>query len=187
MMNKGLELIEAFHLFPVTAGQLDCIIHPQSIVHCLVTYRDGSVLAQMSPPDMRTPISLALGWPQRMPTPVGALDLVKAGQLTFEAPDAIRFPALRVAREALERGQSAPCVLNAANEVAVAAFLAHRIGFLDIAGLAERALEDAERRGLIGDVTTLEGVLTLDQEARRLTEALIKARSSASLETSVLR
>ncbi len=182
MMNKGLELIEAYHLFPVEADQLDCVIHQQSIVHCLVTYKDGSVLAQMSQPDMRTPISLALAWPTRMATPVGALNLVTAGPLTFEAPDAIRFPALRVAREALERGQTAPAVLNAANEIAVAAFLQRRIGFLDIAALVQDALEAADQRGLICTVSTLDDVLNVDQESRGLTQALIEARSKAGLE-----
>ncbi|MEQ1578464.1 MAG: 1-deoxy-D-xylulose-5-phosphate reductoisomerase, partial [Hyphomicrobium sp.] len=141
LMNKGLELIEAYHLFPVDAHQLDTVVHPQSLVHCLVTYKDGSVLAQLARPDMRAPISLALAWPRRMVTPVGALDLVAAGTLTFEAPDETRFPALRIAREALTRGETAPAVLNAANEVAVAAFLAKRIGFLDIAAISEATLE----------------------------------------------
>ena len=178
LMNKGLELIEAYHLFPVAAHQLDTVVHPQSLVHCLVTYKDGSVLAQLGPPDMRTPISLALAWPRRMQTPVGALDLVKAGSLTFEAPDEVRFPALRVAREALHRGQTAPAVLNAANEVAVAAFLERRIGFLDIAALAEAALEAAEKRGFITEASTLDDILTVDSHARGLTRALIEARST---------
>jgi 1-deoxy-D-xylulose-5-phosphate reductoisomerase len=173
LMNKGLELIEAYHLFPVEADQLDTVVHPQSLVHCLVTYKDGSVLAQLGAPDMRTPISLALAWPKRMATPVGKLDLVKAGSLTFEAPDPIRFPALRVAREALVRGQTAPAVLNAANEIAVAAFLEKRIGFLDIAALAEKTLEVAEARGLIIEAATLEDVLGIDAEARALARGLI--------------
>ena len=173
LMNKGLELIEAFHLFPVEADQLDTIVHPQSLVHCLVTYKDGSVLAQLGPPDMRTPISLALAWPHRMATPVGSLDLVQVGQLTFEAPDEVRFPALRVAREALRRGQSAPAVLNAANEIAVAAFLDRRIGFLDIAKLSEATLNAAEARGLVAAVSTLEGVLNVDREARVLARSLM--------------
>ena len=122
-MNKGLELIEAYHLFPVEPDQLDVVVHPQSIVHCLVALTDGSVLAQLGSPDMRTPIALALAWPARMTTPVPRLDLVKLGSLTFEAPDEDRFPALRLAREALKRGGGAPAVLNAANEIAVEAFL----------------------------------------------------------------
>ena len=129
MMNKGLELIEAYHLFPVEVSQLGVIVHPQSIIHCLVGYTDGSVIAQLSFPDMRTPIALALSWPARMVTPTERLDLLKLGTLSFEAPDETRFPALRVAREALRTGGSAPAVLNAANEVAVEAFLKRRIGF----------------------------------------------------------
>lgn len=177
LMNKGLELIEAYHLFPVEPHQLDTIVHPQSLVHCLVFYKDGSVLAQLGPPDMRTPISLALAWPRRMATPVGQLDLVRAGSLTFEAPDDVRFPALRVAREALQRGETAPAVLNAANEVAVAAFLDRRIGFLDIAALAEATLEAAEARGLITAAATLDDVIMIDGEARTMTRSLIAAKS----------
>ncbi len=179
LMNKGLELIEAFHLFPVDAHQLDTVVHPQSLVHCLVTYKDGSVLAQLGPPDMRTPISLALAWPKRMATPVGQLDLVKAGSLTFEAPDPVRFPALRVAREAMERGQTAPAVLNAANEIAVAAFLDRRIGFLEIATVVEAALERAEARGLIAAASTLEDILAIDKESRALARALIDERPAS--------
>jgi len=177
LMNKGLELIEAFHLFPVEAHQLDAVIHPQSLVHCLVTYKDGSVLAQLGPPDMRTPISLALAWPQRMATPVGTLDLVKAGSLTFEAPDPVRFPALRVAREALERGQTAPAVLNAANEIGVAAFLDKRIGFLEIAALVEDVLQASEARGLIARAETLQDIVAVDTAARGLALDLIIRRS----------
>src|SRR5690606_12216385 len=137
LMNKGLELIEAFHLFPVSADALDCVVHPQSVVHCLVSYVDGSVLAQMAPPDMRTPIAVALAWPKRMAAPTEKLDLARLGSLTFEAPDEARFPALRVARAALRRGVTAPAVLNAANEIAVKAFLGGRLKFLAIAELVE--------------------------------------------------
>ena len=179
LMNKGLELIEAFHLFPVEADQLDTVVHPQSLVHCLVTYKDGSVLAQLGPPDMRTPISLALAWPKRMVTPVGQLDLVRAGSLTFEAPDEVRFPALRVAREALKRGATAPAILNAANEVAVAAFLERRIGFLDIAAIAEETLAAAEARGHIQEAATLEDVLATDHEGRVLARSLLERYSVA--------
>src|SRR6185295_10125916 len=155
LMNKGLELIEAYHLFPVTAAQLGVVIHPQSIVHCLVSYTDGSVLAQMSCPDMRTPIALALSWPQRMCAPTPRLDLAAVGNLTFEAPDPTRFPALTIARGALVSGGTAPAILSAANEVAVEAFLARRIGFLDIARNAADTLEAAHKRGLIGAADSL--------------------------------
>jgi 1-deoxy-D-xylulose-5-phosphate reductoisomerase len=168
LMNKGLELIEALHLFPVTAEQLDCVVHPQSIVHCLVSYTDGSVMAQMAPPDMRTPIAVALAWPHRMAAPTEKLDLTRLGSLTFEAPDEVRFPALRVAKAALRRGETAPAVLNAANEVAVAAFLAGRLKFPDIASLVEDELEAAERRGAICKAGCLDDILAIDTEARRL-------------------
>jgi 1-deoxy-D-xylulose-5-phosphate reductoisomerase len=168
LMNKGLELIEAFHLFPVSADQLDCVVHPQSIVHCLVSYTDGSVLAQMSPPDMRTPIAVALAWPARMASPTEKLDLARLGSLTFEAPDEVRFPALRVAKAALKRGETAPAVLNAANEIAVAAFLARRLKFLDIPALVEDTIETAEKLGTIRRANGLEDVLAVDAEARRL-------------------
>ena len=128
LMNKGLELIEAHHLFALGPDQLDVLIHPQSIVHCLVSYRDGSVLAQLSCPDMRTPIAYSLAWPERMHVPTERLDLAKLGTLSFEPPDEARFPALRVAKAALAAGGGATTVLNAANEVAVEAFFAGRIG-----------------------------------------------------------
>ena len=166
LMNKGLELIEAYHLFPVEPAQITIVVHPQSIVHCLVAFRDGSVLAQLAPPDMRTPIAVALSWPARIATPVERLDLARLGTLTFEPPDEGRFPALSLARAALDRGGSAPAVLNAGNEVAVAAFLEGRIGFLDIAETVARTLETAEGRGLFRPQTTLEGVLEVDREAR---------------------
>lgn len=175
LMNKGLELIEAVHLFPVTADQLGVLVHPQSIVHCLVSYTDGAVLAQLGPPDMRAPIALALAWPARMSTPVERLDLAKLGSLTFEVPDETRFPALRIARGALQRGGTAPAVLNAANEVAVAAFLDRRIGFLDIASSVERCLESAEARGLVRTAVTLDDVLDVDREARLFAETAIRA------------
>ena len=149
LMNKGLELIEAYHLFPVDHSAISAVIHPQSIVHCLVMYKDGSVLAQMAPPDMRTPIAVALAWPGRMSAPTERLDLVRLGTLTFEAPDETRFPALRLAREAMERGDTAPAFLNAANEEAVAAFLGRKIGFCDIARTVEAVLGIACRDGAI--------------------------------------
>ncbi|MFP3920234.1 MAG: 1-deoxy-D-xylulose-5-phosphate reductoisomerase [Dichotomicrobium sp.] len=173
LMNKGLELIEAFYLFPVERQQLGVVVHPQSIVHCLVEYCDGSVLAQMGAPDMRTPIAYALAWPERMSAPTERLDLARIGQLTFEAPDETRFPALRIAREALDAGGSAPTVLNAANEIAVAAFLEKRIGFMAIAELIERTLERAAATAGTGALRGLEDVIAADREARRLASALL--------------
>lgn len=174
MMNKGLELIEALHLFQVPHPQLDIVVHPQSVVHCLVVYTDGSVLAQLAPPDMRAPISYALAWPERMATPVERLDLVKLGTLTFEAPDEDRFPALRVAREAMARGGAAPCIMNAANEEAVAAFLEKRIGFLDIAAKVAATIEAADARGMIRTLSTLDDVLAADNESRKLAQSLLR-------------
>ena len=168
LMNKGLELIEAFHLFPVGVDQLDCVVHPQSIVHCLVSYTDGSVLAQMAPPDMRTPIAVALAWPRRMAAPTQKLNLTHLGSLTFEAPDEARFPALRVAKAALQRGQTAPAVLNAANEIAVEAFLARRLKFTSIPALVEDALNTAEKQGSICPAGNLDDILAIDLDARRL-------------------
>jgi 1-deoxy-D-xylulose-5-phosphate reductoisomerase len=171
LMNKGLELLEAHHLFALPPAKLDIVIHPQSIVHCLVHLSDGSVLAQMSCPDMRTPIAYSLAWPERMYAPTKRLDLASLGALSFEAPDAERFPALRLARKALEAGGSAGTVLNAANEVAVEAYLAGRIGFLAIAALVEETLE--ANAGLAGHSRgNVEDVLIVDTEAR------ISAKSS---------
>ena len=141
MMNKGLELIEAHHLFGLPESQIDIVVHPQSVIHSLVAYADGSVLAQLGSPDMRTPIAYALAWPKRIPTPAKRLDLAAIGSLTFEEPDPVRFPALRLARAALKAGGTAPAVLNAANEVAVHAFLKGQIGFLGIAETVERTLD----------------------------------------------
>ena len=140
MMNKGLELIEAHHLFGLPSEQIDVLIHPQSVIHSMVEYVDGSVLAQLGSPDMRIPIAHALAWPERMETPAEKLDLARIGTLTFEAPDLELFPALRVARQAMEAGGSAPIVLNAANEEAVAAFLNRRIGFLSVVETVEEVL-----------------------------------------------
>ena len=164
MMNKGLEVIEAAYLFGVDETQIDIVVHPQSVVHSLVEYADGSVLAQLGSPDMRTPIAYALAWPRRIATPCQRLDLATVATLTFEQPDPQRFPALRLARAALRDGGSAPTTLNAANEVAVAAFLERRIGFLDIAGVVEAVLAQAEHRRL----ATLEDVEAADAAARRL-------------------
>ena len=162
MMNKGLEMIEAFHLFPVRAEQIEIVVHPQSIIHGLVAYCDGSVLAQLGCPDMRTPIACALAWPARMPAPSARLNLAAIATLTFEAPDDKRFPALRLARQALAAGGAAPAILNAANEVSVHSFLAGRIAFLDIARVVEETLSRVTTRG----VTTLADVIAIDAEAR---------------------
>jgi 1-deoxy-D-xylulose-5-phosphate reductoisomerase len=173
LMNKSLELIEAYHLFPVRADQLGIIVHPQSVVHCLVSFTDGSVLAQLSAPDMRTPISLALSWPHRMSTPTRRLDLVALANLSFEAPDEERFPALRLGREALRAGGTAPAVLNAANEIAVEAFLKRGIGFCAIAAVAAASLEAAEARGLVRAADRLGDILAVDAEARQLAQSLL--------------
>lgn len=174
MMNKGLELIEAYHLFPVTPDQLRVVVHPQSIVHCLVAYRDGSVLAQLSEPDMRTPIALSLAWPGRMAAPTRRLDLVALGSLTFEAPDEVRFRSLAVARAALEAGSTACALLNAANEIAVGAFLQQRIGFLDIVGVVEAVLGDGECTRLPQSQASIEDVLATDALGRRLADARLR-------------
>ncbi|MGK2923532.1 MAG: 1-deoxy-D-xylulose-5-phosphate reductoisomerase [Methyloceanibacter sp.] len=166
LMNKGLELLEAHHLFALPPEKLDVLVHPQSIVHCLVQMSDGAVLAQLSCPDMRTPIAYSLAWPERMHVPNDRLDLAEIGSLTFEAPDPERFPALRLAKEALAAGGSAGTVLNAANEVAVAAFLEKRLGFLAIAGLVESTL--AACADLIClEPRTADDVLEIDKETRR--------------------
>jgi 1-deoxy-D-xylulose-5-phosphate reductoisomerase len=148
------------------------VVHPQSIVHCLVRYCDGAVLAQMSMPDMRTPIAFSLAWPDRMPAPTERLDLTRIGSLTFEAPDETRFPSLRLAREALIAGGSAPTVLNAANEIAVEAFLAGRIGFMQIAAVGEAALSEMGRALSGPPAATLDDVIEMDRAARRLAERL---------------
>jgi len=163
MMNKGLELIEAHHLFGMPEPQIEVLVHPQSVIHSMVAYRDGSVLAQMGQPDMRTPIAHTLAWPTRMAVSVERLDLAAIAQLSFEAPDPVRFPTLRIAREALGAGSGAPTVLNAANEVAVEGFLAGRLGFLDIARVVERTLEVMPARA----PGSIEEVWSMDREARR--------------------
>ena len=167
LMNKGLEMIEAAHLFPLPPERIEIIVHPQSVIHSMVGYVDGSILAQLGTPDMRTPIAYALAWPQRMATPAERLDFTRLAALTFEAPDPVRFPALRLAREALTAGGSVPAVLNAANEVAVAAFLAKRIGFLDIARIVEDTLARlaAEPR-IDGVLRSLQDVFAIDALAR---------------------
>jgi 1-deoxy-D-xylulose-5-phosphate reductoisomerase len=168
LMNKGLELIEAHHLFPVTADQLEVIVHPQSVVHSFVEYVDGSMLAQLGTPDMRTPIGYCLAWPERMATPSARLDLATVARLDFEAPDFDRFPALGLAWAALRAGGSAPAVLNAANEVAVAGFLGGRIGFLDIAAIVADTLNcvDAASMASLDEVVAIDGRARI--EATRL-------------------
>jgi 1-deoxy-D-xylulose-5-phosphate reductoisomerase len=177
MMNKGLELVEAHHLFALPEDQLDILVHPESIVHSLVAFRDGSCLAQLGQPDMRIPIAHTLGWPERLEAPTPRLDLAQIARLTFEAPDPVRFPALRLARQALRAGGSAPTVLNAANEVAVAAFLGGRIGFLDIAAVVEEVLEqtDAPPAGCLDEV------VALDHDARRRADDRIRSRDARGM------
>ncbi len=170
MMNKGLELIAAHHLFGLPEAQIEIVVHPQSVVHSLVAYADGSVLAQLGSPDMRTPIAYALAWPKRIPTPAKRLDLAAIGALTFEAPDPVRFPALRLARAALGAGGTAPAVLNAANEVAVGAFLDGRIGFLDIAATVERTLDAMPAEPL----ASLEHLREIDGRARQQAAAVLR-------------
>jgi 1-deoxy-D-xylulose-5-phosphate reductoisomerase len=169
MMNKGLEIIEARFLFGLPEDRIDVLVHPQSVVHSLVEYVDGSVLAQLGTPDMRIPIAHALAWPHRIPTPAARLDLARVGTLTFEAPDPDRFPALRLARHALQCGGGAPTILNAANEVAVQGFLDGRIGFLDIERIVERSLA-----ALVGGtMLDLDDVRRFDAQARRFATDLI--------------
>ena len=170
MMNKGLEFIEAHHLFPVGLERIEIVVHPQSVIHSLVEYRDGSTLAQLGPSDMRVPIASCLAWPARMETPMAPLDLPALGTLTFEAPDEARFPATRLARDAAQAGGAAPAVLNAANEAAVAAFLAGKIGFTRIALTVERTLS----RTLPPAPATLEEVLAVDREARVRADELLE-------------
>jgi 1-deoxy-D-xylulose-5-phosphate reductoisomerase len=170
MMNKGLEFIEAHHLFPVGLERIGIVIHPQSVVHSLVEYRDGSTLAQLGPSDMRVPIASCLAYPERMATPMAPLDLAALGTLTFEAPDEARFPATRLAREAAQAGGAAPAVLNAANEAAVAAFLAGKIAFTRIAVTVERTLS----RTLPAAPASLEDVLAVDREARVRADELLE-------------
>ena len=162
MMNKGLELIEAYHLFPVEEHQIEILVHPQSVIHSMVDYIDGSVLAQLGAPDMRTPIAYALAWPNRMKTPVPKLSLEDIQTLTFEPPDSIRFPALRLAREALQAGNGAPTTLNAANEVAVERFLNLEISFSEIALIVEKTLESQDNQA----ISNLDDIAEIDIAAR---------------------
>ena len=175
MMNKGLELIEAHFLFGLPEPQLDVLVHPQSIIHSMVEYVDGSTLAQLGNPDMRTPIAHALAWPERIDSGVGALDLAQHGRLDFEPPDELRFPCLRLARQALRAGEAAPCVLNAANEISVEAFLSGRIGFTHIAHINEAVLQSMGAESAPQDV---EQVLALDARARALAHRQIDMQGS---------
>jgi 1-deoxy-D-xylulose-5-phosphate reductoisomerase len=170
LMNKGLELIEAHYLFGLPSDRIDVLIHPQSVVHSLVEFLDGSVLAQLGSPDMRIPIAYAMAWPGRMATPAERLDLAAIAQLEFEEPDLFRFPALRLAREALEESGSAPAVLNAANEVAVASFLGGRIRFSDIPRLVETALGENRRAAPV----SIEDVFEIDRDVRQAVTDAIK-------------
>jgi 1-deoxy-D-xylulose-5-phosphate reductoisomerase len=172
MMNKGLELIEAHHLFGLPEDRIDILVHPESIVHSLVAFADGSVLAQLGQPDMRIPIAYTLGWPDRLAVPTPRLDLAAIAKLTFEAPDPTRFPALRLARDALRNGGASPTVLNAANEVAVAGFLDERIAFLQIAEIVETILEEMPAP----TAEKLDHILDIDAEARRRAERLVQTR-----------
>ncbi len=172
MMNKGLELIEAYHLFPVEEHQIEIVVHPQSVIHSMVGYVDGSVLAQLGTPDMRTPIAYTLAWPARMAGPSERLNFAQIGSLTFEVPDIERFPALSLARQALQLGGSAPTILNAADEVAVAGFLAGKIGFLDIVDVVSQTMELVAVRPL----ESLDDVGEVDAEARCVARSLIDKR-----------
>ncbi|MEM7654155.1 MAG: 1-deoxy-D-xylulose-5-phosphate reductoisomerase [Pseudomonadota bacterium] len=169
MMNKGLEYIEAFYLFGLPQEQISILVHPQSIIHSMVEYQDGSVLAQLGTPDMRTPISYTLAWPGRMKSPSERLDLAAISTLTFENPDEERFPAIRLTREALRTGGLAPTIMNAANEIAVAAFLGERIGFLDIPKTVEEVLQKFNNRQL----ASLEDVFEADATGRRLATEIV--------------
>lgn len=174
LMNKGLELIEADRLFPIAADRIEIIVHRQSVVHSMVEYADGSILAQLGPPDMRTPIAHTLAWPDRMETPMPSLDFAAISRLDFEEPDPVRFPALRLARQSLDRGGAKPAILNAANEEAVAAFLDKRIGFLDIAAIVEDMLDryDPPAPGSLDDV------FAIDTETRMRTRQMMTTKAA---------
>ena len=172
MMNKGLEVIEAHHIFGIPEKRIKVIVHPQSVIHSMVSYVDGSVLAQLGSPDMRTPIAYTLAWPARMNTPSKRLDLEEIGSLDFEAPDPERFPALRLTREALKAGGSAATILNAANEIAVEAFLSDQIGFLDIASVVEDSMSDINYEPL----RSIDDVFYLDDIARKTASELVSKK-----------
>ena len=175
MMNKGLEVIEASYLFSMPAERIEVLVHPQQIIHSLVEYADGSTLAQLGPPDMRPPIACAFAWPDRLPWPATPLDLVRSGPLSFEDPDPERFPALRIAKSALASGGVAPAAMNAADEVAVAAFLARRIGFLDIASTVEETLSRMDRQNMLrpSENDPVESARITDATARRVADEVV--------------
>jgi 1-deoxy-D-xylulose-5-phosphate reductoisomerase len=173
MMNKGLEVIEAHHLFSLPPEEIDVLVHPQSVVHGLVEFKDGSVIAELGPPDMRVPIAHCLAWPQRIDWPAPRLDLARLATLTFEAPDLQRFPSLALARKALEIGGGAPTVLNAANEVAVAEFLDRHVSFAGIATIVEATLAAAAGRGLMREPASIDDALAIDHTARLLARDLL--------------
>jgi len=175
MMNKGLEVIEAHYLFDLALNEIEVLIHPQSVIHSMVVYEDGSTLAQLGSPDMKTPIAHTLAWPHRMPAPVAKLDLASIGNLSFETPDESRFFALSLARNALQMGGGAPTILNAANEAAVAAFLGGQIGFLDIPRVVEGALDHLSNGQAAMALTAMEDVFALDIEAREQAKNLMSA------------
>ena len=181
MANKGLEAIEAAYLFDMPAERIDVVVHPESVVHSLVEYVDGSTLAQLGPPDMKTPIAYALAWPERIAWNAPRLDLAALGQLTFEAPDEERFPALKLARQALRAGGAAPIVFNAANEVAAVAFLDHRLGFLNIAAVVADTLSGVTASGVDSwSDDACEAALSVDAQARRMAESIIRGIAAAA-------
>ena len=173
LMNKGLELIEAHHLFALAPEQIDVLVHPQSIIHSLVEFCDGSLIAQLGSPDMRIPIAYCLAWPERIAGPAPRLDLARAAKLTFEEPDLARFPALTLARRALEAGGALPTVLNAANEVAVGEFLARQLNFAGIPALVEATLEAAVSKNWTAEPENVDEALSIDRNARLLARALL--------------
>jgi 1-deoxy-D-xylulose-5-phosphate reductoisomerase len=181
MANKGLEMIEAAYLFDQPADKIDVVVHPESIIHSLVEMVDGSTLAQLGPPDMKTPIACALAWPERVAWDAPRLDLAQLGKLTFEAPDETRFPALSLARQALRAGGEAPAVFNAANEVAALAFLGRRLAFLNIAAVVAETLERATSAGAAGEAGQgCEAALAVDAKARRIAEAVVQSLAEAA-------
>jgi len=173
MMNKGLELIEAHHLFAAPSELIDILVHPQSIIHSMVEFRDGSVIAQLGSPDMRVPIAHCLAWPERMEGAAPRLDLVQIASLTFEAPDPARFPAIALARKALVAGGGAATALNAANEIAVDAFINRRLGFARIVALVEETILETERRGLLKEPESIDDALNIDHVSRSLARELL--------------
>jgi 1-deoxy-D-xylulose-5-phosphate reductoisomerase len=181
LMNKGLELIEAHHLFGFASAEIDVLVHPQSIVHGLVEFRDGSLIAQLGSPDMRIPIAHCLAWPERIDGPAPRLDLAQVANLSFEAPDLTRFPALALAQRALEDGGAAATILNAANEIAVGAFIDRKLGFTGIATLVAAALEAAEARGARDEPQSVEEALAVDHMARALALDLLPEIAAKTL------